>query len=216
MDAHIKKQVEAQQSHYAGKDLQMGAAPYVSPGRKGGRQPTTPVTPSRADTAAEQRAKAATARAEKAEAEIKRLKGGNTQAKHKPPTDTDEVKALRKKLAAYKAVLEEAPDDANAANTIMVLEVEIEKASPKDQVQTSVLQAQLEELEKQIVKDEKAIADKFEFAKKKEDVLQQFCLKVGTAILEKRREGRGTQKTVGDTRYHNFASHRTPAPFDPR
>ena len=193
----------------------MGAAPYVSPGRKGGRKPIAPVAPPRADTAAEKRAKAATARAEKAEAEIKRLKGGNSQAKIKPPTDTDEVKALRKKLAAYKAVLEEAPDDTSAANTIMVLEVQIENASPKDQVQTSVLQAQLEDLEKQITKDEKAITDKFEFAKKKEDELQKFCLKVGTAILEKGEKVKELKKLLAVRATTILPPIETPPPSTP-
>ena len=76
------------------------------------------------------------------------------------------LKHFAKKLALHKAVLEDDPSDAHAASVIKTLEAEIENTLPKNEVQTSVLHGQLEELEKEVTGDTTKITDTIERAEK--------------------------------------------------
>ena len=96
--------------------------------------------------------------------------------KSKDPVESDEVKGLRQKLEHAKRTLEDDPENAYLQGHVRKIEAAIETAAPKDEVQTSDLQRQLEYLQEQIVADNKIIDDKLAFAKKKAEEVQNACL----------------------------------------
>ena len=157
----MRKQADIQQKH--DKRPRIGQAPYVPPGKRNGAGGATP-------TDADKRAKAEKARADKAEAELKRLRassGKPAPTNGKPPQVPAEVKVLQKRLKNYQAVLEDDPDEQGANNQVTQLEAQIEQAMPKTEVQESELQRQLEELQGQVESSQETIRKKREFAAKK-------------------------------------------------
>ena len=102
----------------------------------------------------------------------------------KVPADTDEVKTLRHKLENAQKTLQDDPNDVYLQTRVKNFELAIEAAQPKDAIQTSDLQWQLEALEHQVEEGYKKIDGKLEFAQNKADEVQKNRLQIGLEVLE--------------------------------
>lgn len=156
----MAEQAKAQKSF---NDNKVGSAPYVPAARGGGK-----TNPKAADAATQ--AKAEKQRADKAEAEVKRLRaaaGKSGKPAPKAPPVPEEVKVLQKRLKNYQNVLEDDPDDQGAKDHIARLEAQIERAMPSEVPDLAQLHAQLKEVQEEI----QSGAD---FIKKKSDYIDSI------------------------------------------